>query len=759
MDSIPEIIVTAQKRTENLQDVPLAVTAVTGDSLQSRQVTGVGDLAAIAPNVNVGSFGGQARIAIRGIGFDTINPGSEGRVAYYIDGVYVSRPAAQFGTFFDVDRVEVLRGPQGTLYGRNATGGAISVVANQPTSVATGYTNITYGNYNTVRIDAALSGPLTDTIDARVAVSTNSHDGYNRNVYLDQPIDDANTRAIFGRSYAAEPDALIEQLKKDEAITEADTLLLTVPNQLGVAYNAHVIEAILTHVAPALGGIRGTVRFRPFDGFTWTLSADFYGEGDHNYGDHYLGVSHPGLIDAGVALGGTLPTNIRDINSPDEPENHRRIYGVTSTIAYDLGALSLKSITGYRGSDYTTITDLDNTNLQIAGPFTFFENAHQISQEFQAFGNAGPLKWIGGLYYFDEHIHGGSQIPLSLVLFGGPDLLQTGYAVAGLTHTQAEAVFGQLDFAVTDRLSLILGGRYGHEKVGIFDNSQFDLARPYVPNIPLNNLPGFPRSDSTDSNSVTPKASIQYKATDTIDLYATVSKGFKSGGFDLGVLATPYHPESLWDYEGGIKATTFSGRLRTNLSAFYYKYTNLQESIVNGTSVITENAASARLYGTELEFTVLPFAQVQIDGSFTYLNTKYNEFATIDPSAPQLGVQNLSGLRLTQAPELAGNLGAQYQVPISQGEIILRGEANYVSRVFYTPFNNSAVSTPANVKANAFLTFKTNDQHWSSSLFVRNAFNKVTIANALIASSVIADPVIGTVSPPRTFGVTVGYRF
>jgi iron complex outermembrane recepter protein len=700
MDSIPEIIVTAQKRTENLQDVPLAVTAVTGDSLQSRQVTGVGDLAAIAPNVNVGSFGGQARIAIRGIGFDTINPGSEGRVAYYIDGVYVSRPAAQFGTFFDVDRVEVLRGPQGTLYGRNATGGAISVVANQPTSVATGYTNITYGNYNTVRIDAALSGPLTDTIDARVAVSTNSHDGYNRNVYLDQPIDDANTR-----------------------------------------------------------GIRGTVRFRPFDGFTWTLSADFYGEGDHNYGDHYLGVSHPGLIDAGVALGGTLPTNIRDINSPDEPENHRRIYGVTSTIAYDLGALSLKSITGYRGSDYTTITDLDNTNLQIAGPFTFFENAHQISQEFQAFGNAGPLKWIGGLYYFDEHIHGGSQIPLSLVLFGGPDLLQTGYAVAGLTHTQAEAVFGQLDFAVTDRLSLILGGRYGHEKVGIFDNSQFDLARPYVPNIPLNNLPGFPRSDSTDSNSVTPKASIQYKATDTIDLYATVSKGFKSGGFDLGVLATPYHPESLWDYEGGIKATTFSGRLRTNLSAFYYKYTNLQESIVNGTSVITENAASARLYGTELEFTVLPFAQVQIDGSFTYLNTKYNEFATIDPSAPQLGVQNLSGRQLTQAPELADNLGAQYQVPISQGEIILRGEANYVSRVFYTPFNNSAVSTPANVKANAFLTFKTNDQHWSSSLFVRNAFNKVTIANALIASSVIADPVIGTVSPPRTFGVTVGYRF
>jgi iron complex outermembrane recepter protein len=700
VDSIPEIIVTAQKRAENLQDVPLAVTAVTGDTLQNRQITGVGDLSEIAPNVNVGSFGGQARIAIRGIGFDTINPGSEGRVAYYIDGVYVSRPAAQFGTFFDVERVEVLRGPQGTLYGRNATGGAISVVASQPTDTATGYANFTYGNYNTVRVDAALSGPLTDTIDARIAVSTNSHEGYFRNLHLDQPIDDANTRAI-----------------------------------------------------------RASVRFRPFDGFTWTLSADFYGEGDHNYGDHYLGISHPGQIDSGVALGGILPPNIRDTTSADEPENNRQIYGISSTIAYELGPVSLKSITGYRGSNYTTITDLDNTNLEIAGPFTFFENAHQISQEFQAFGTTGPLKWIGGLYYFDEHIFGGSAIPLSLALVGGPDILQSGYAVAGLTHTQAEAVFGQLDYAVTDQLSFILGGRYGHEKVSIFDNSQFDLAHPYVRNAPIDNLPGFPRYDSVDSNAFTPKASIQYKATDTVDLYATVAKGFKSGGFDVGVLATPYHPESLWDYEGGVKATTLNGRLRTNLSVFYYKYTNLQESIVNGSSVITENAASARLYGTELEFTVLPIAQVQLDGSFTYLNTRYNEFKTADTSQPALGVQDLTGHQLTQAPQLTSNLGAQYQVPISQGEIILRAEANYMARVFYTPFDNPAVSTPASVKANGFLTFRSNDQHWSGSLFVRNAFNKVTIANALVASSIIGNPVIGTVSPPRTFGASVGYRF
>jgi iron complex outermembrane recepter protein len=699
-DSIPEITVTAQKRAENLQDVPLAITAVNGDMLASRQINSIADLSTVAPNVNVGSFGGQARIAIRGIGFDTINPGSEGRVAYYIDGVYVSRPSAQLGTFFDVDRVEVLRGPQGTLYGRNATGGAISVVANQPASTVTGYTDVTYGNYNTVRLDAALSGPLTDTVDARIAVSTNSHDGYFRDTFLDEPIDDANTRAI-----------------------------------------------------------RAIVRFHPSSEFTWTLSADFFGEGDHAYGSHYFGQSHPGDVDAGVALGGVLPTNILDINSPIEPEDNRHAYGVTSTIAYEIGDVSLKSITGYRGSDYTTITDLDNTNLSLAGPFRFFEDAHQISQEFQVLGSSGPVKWIGGLYYFDEHVFGGSQIPLNLLLFGGPDFLPNGYQVAGLTHTIAYAGFGQLDFAMTDQLSLILGARYGYERVSIDDNSEFDLATPYVEGAPINNLPGFPRADSTHSDPVTPKATLQYRATDSIDLYATASKGFKSGGFDLGVLAPAYHPESLWDYEGGIKATTFNGHLRTNLSGFYYKYTNLQESIVSGTSVLTENAAAARLYGTELEFTVVPMAQLQIDGSFTYLNSEYKQFATADPSAPQLGVQNLAGNELTQAPEFAGNLGAQYQFAIAAGGLTLRGEAIYSARVFYTPFDNPAVSTPANVKANAFLAFKSSDQHWTSTAFVRNAFNKVTIANALIASSIVGNPVEGTVSPPRTFGVMVGFHF
>jgi iron complex outermembrane recepter protein len=312
---------------------------------------------------------------------------------------------------------------------------------------------------------------------------------------------------------------------------------------------------------------------------------------------------------------------------------------------------------------------------------------------------------------------------------------------------------------MTDRLTMILGIRYGYENVRINDQSEFDLARPYVLNSPINNLPGFPRSDSTHSDPVTPKAGLQFKASDNVDLYATASKGFKSGGFDVGVLSSPFKPESLWDYEGGIKATTFNGRLRTNLSAFYYKYTNLQESIVNGPTVITENAAAARLYGTELEITARPVAQFEVDGSFTYLNSKYKRFDSTDPSAPQLGVQNLAGNRLTQAPEFAANLGAQYQFSLTSGALTLRGEANYSARIFYTPFNNPAVSTPANVKANAFLSFDSDDKHWNGTLFVRNAFNKITIANALVGSSLVGDPVFGTVSPPRTFGFKVGYRF
>lgn len=697
-DTLADIVVTAQKRSENVQKVPLAVTALNGDLLQERQVTSISNLATVAPSVNFGTYGGAARIAIRGIGFDTINPGSEARIAYHLDGVYISRPGAQLGTFFDVERVEVLRGPQGTLYGRNATGGSINVISRQPTSTTSGYADLTVGNYGTVAVQAALSGPLTETISARLAVVTNNHSGYGRNEYTGNGIDDANQR-----------------------------------------------------------GARAMLALQPTSELKITLEGDFYRENDHSYGIHYFGQYNPAMPLRAIQLGGHAASKIRNVNNERDPQNHKELYGFSGTISYDLGLAELKSITAYRHSNYKVETELDQSELALSY-FPFFERAHQFSEELQLSGKFGNSNWLIGGYYFDEKIFGGSQVTRNLLVVGGPNLMTNGYRTEGDTHTRALAVFGQLDLAITDELKLIAGARYGHEKIGITDTVQLDFVRPYNPADPVNPLPGFPRTDSISNNAFTPKAGLQYQATPDLLIYATVSKGFKSGGYNLGVNRPAFNPESLWAYEGGVKFTSTDRRIRANLAGFYYDYKNLQVSKVINSSVVTENASDARLYGGEAELTLIPVDRLQIDGSVSYLNSEYIAFSSLDPARPTLGVQNLEGNVLTQAPKWTVNAGAQYQWDVGIGSMTLRGELNHISRAFYTAFNDPAVGQAANTKYNAYLNFVHSNGHWRASLFVRNITDKVTKANALVSSAVYNSPITGSVSPPRTFGLQINYK-
>ena len=696
---IADIVVTAQKRAENVQSIPLAITAISGDTLARRQVTAVDQLATVAPSVNFGTYGGAARIAVRGIGFDTINPGSEGRIAYHVDGVYISRPGAQLGTFFDVDRVEVLRGPQGTLYGRNATGGSINVITRAPTSDVSGYVNLTVGNHGRVSTEAALSGPIADDVSARLAVVTNNHGGYGRNEYTGNGIDDADQR-----------------------------------------------------------GARGTVRIKPSSAITLDLAADFYRENDHAYGIHYFGQYNAATPLRGAALGGHASERLRDVNNDRDPTNRRQLYGFSGTATFDLGAVTLKSITAYRHSNYTVFTELDQTELPLSY-FPFFERAHQFTEELQLSGNLGKGHWIVGGYYFDEHINGGSQVTRNLLVTGGANRMTNGYKVQGLTHTRAEAVFGQIDYPIFDELKVIVGARYNHERIGITDQFELDYVRDYSPSAPFNNLPGFPRTASTANNAFTPKFGVEYSRTGDLLVYATVSKGYKSGGFNLGVNVPAFDPETIWAYEAGIKLTTRDRMLRVNAAGFYYNYRNLQVSKVINSVVITENAASAKLYGSELELTFLPLHGLQFDGTFSYLFSEYKNFSSVDPARVALGVQDLEGNRLTQAPKFTVNAGVQYTAPVGNGDLTLRGEVNYVSRVYFTAFNDKAVGQRQNTKFNAYLNYDLDRRHWRVSLFVRNITNKVTRANGLVSSAVYGSPITGSVSPPRIFGALVGYSF
>jgi len=693
--ALEEIIVTAQKRSESLQNVPASITALSGDALSNRAIDGLSGLATSVPSLTFGSYGGSARIAVRGIGFDMINPGGEGRIAYHINGVYVSRPAATMGTFYDVERVEVLRGPQGTLYGRNATGGSINVITRKPGDKLEGFLELGYGNYNDLSAEGAVSVPLSEGLGARVAFIAENRDGYGKNIVTGKDID--NSKRF---------------------------------------------------------GMRGTLSAKLGDSGKFDLIGDYYQEHDRNYGNHYFGQANPFITPSGFLFGGVVPTSRRDIANDFDPKNERTFWGVSGRGEFDLGGVTLTSLTGYRHSNWTTLTDLDLTSAPLSR-FTFFEKSRQISQELQLSGDIGHAKFIVGGYYFNEKISGGSKIPLDSALVGLSGFVQ-GYRAQGDFKTDALAGFGQVDYAVSDTLTLTLGARYSWEKKKIDDLVQFDLFTPYPPELPPNPL--FVRSGSRSETAFTPKFGLEYKPRHGLMIYATVSKGFKSGGFNIGDANNGFEPETLWSYEAGMKGTFADGRVRINASGFYYDYKNLQVSKVVVASVTIENAAASTLYGAEAEITVVPTDGLRLEVSPTWLHSKYKDFQSANPADPaNPNPVVLDGNQLVQAPELALNTAIEYEFAVGSGRLSLRGEANWQDRIYFTPFNERAVSRAPNTKLNAFIRYDVGN--WGLTLYGRNLANKTTIANALVNSIVVGAPFSGTLEPPRTYGVKVSYHF
>jgi iron complex outermembrane receptor protein len=281
---------------------------------------------------------------------------------------------------------------------------------------------------------------------------------------------------------------------------------------------------------------------------------------------------------------------------------------------------------------------------------------------------------------------------------------------------------------------------------------------PFVPHFPPT-PPGARRQARDDWSSFTPSATLEYRANDDLFLYATWSRGFKSGGFNLGVLQPPYAPERLDDYEAGIRAQWLGGRLTTNVSAFYYDYSNLQVTKIVGTAVVIENAASARLTGLEAEILFRPVRGLQIDAAISLLDTEYKGYVSADPARPQLGPLDLSGNELTQSPNYTINIGATYTWDTPIGEIGLRGEGRFVDRIWFTQFNVDYVSQPAYELFNAYLTWRSRDERFSATAFMRNIGNEDIVSAGFIGSSLVGSPLLGSFEPPRTYGVTLGVRF
>jgi iron complex outermembrane recepter protein len=696
---LDEVVVTAERRESKLQETPLAVTAISGTDLQKRGIANVQDLTLSVPGLSFGESLGEAHIAIRGIGGDNVGPGVDSRVAFYQDGVYIGRPTAQLGGMFDVERVEVLKGPQGTLYGRNATGGAINVLSRTPTDQATGYLRLSYGNYNALDLEGALSGPLTDTLSARVAVQDRRHDGYGTNLVNGAPVDDKSERSV-----------------------------------------------------------RVSLRWKPTERLELLTSADYHRQHDNDFGQHFLGQANPAVGIRGLALGGSAALNSRDIQSDQTPFTRSEIWGVTETATYHFDWAQLKSITAYRNSNSHFLTDIDGTSVPLGYAETK-EPAHQFTETLQLTGDIAQFHWLTGIDYFGETDDPQEIIPLNSAVTGGPLSLRQGFYQTGHLRTTAAAPYVRATYDLTSRLSLTVGGRYNYEKKRINDLFELDFSRAYSPLNPAIPVPPFPRSAAKSFSQFTPSAALSYKFSDRIFGYATYTEGFKSGGFNFGVAQPPFLPEKIKDYEAGLKTTLFDGHLRANIAGFYYDYSQLQVQIVRGTNSPIENAAAANIYGTELEITAQPVPNLKLDGSLSLLHSEYRDYHSANPDNAAAGVRDLSGHQLTQAPKYSSYLAAEYRWPIHEASLNLRGEYNYTARVYFTPFNERAVSQSGYGTANAFATYLASSGAWSVGLFARNLTDKQTVAQAYVSSQLFGFPVLGTFIPPRTYGVTLDLSF
>lgn len=404
---IQEVVVTARKMSESVQDIPLAIDVLDAATLAQRGIVNVQSLQGQLPSIAIGEVNGIAQITSRGLGNDNFAPGSDPSVGLNVDGVVVSQPGAQLGAFFDLERVEVVRGPQGTLYGRNTTGGAINLVTRQPTADFSGYGTLSAGNYGALTAEGAVGGPIAgDKVLGRVAFKVDRHDGYGKNLRTGDDIDDADKKAV-----------------------RASLLLL------------------------------------PTDKLNIALSGEYTKEDDANYQikyreDSFPGATSPSLIPPGPQAGGSFATDPRDLNTDIDPFNDRETIGAVATVSYfATDSLTFKSISGYRQFKSNSIRDFDGTDAALAQAAIPMQT-DQYTEELQAAYESEKLKAVGGLYYYKEDLE--SDIRVGANAFGPTNLLTI--SQNGTVDTESVAGYANVTYYVTEQVGLNLGGRWSWEK-------------------------------------------------------------------------------------------------------------------------------------------------------------------------------------------------------------------------------------------------------------------------------------------------------
>ena len=668
-----DIVVTAQRREERLRDVPISITALSSEALETNNIDSARDLSLVTPGLNYSVQGIYAQPTIRGIGTLVTTPGADANVSLYIDGVYQPNQVGNALEFNNVERIEVLKGPQGTLFGRNSTGGAIRIITSDPDLVDAGLKGgLSYGRFNAVKATVYASLPLSDTLAVNVSGLYRHDDGFVTNLFNGHELSTVSTRAVRGKILWQPTDNLEIVLGANYAYTRDNT---------GYSY-------------------------RPLGGNNAFIGPNF-----------------------------VVPASRYEVVLNDDPVSGATVKDANLRISWDVGGGTISSITSIQKAQPSVYSDTDGSPTGPPGRDyninnkTFAEDLNYTSDL------DGPFNWTMGAFFYDDKSE--------LFLKSGP------VVVSGYVKTRAVAVYGEANVDFTDRVHLIAGLRYSDERKHAVGGTG-----------------GPPLVDTTEKwDSFTPRVSLRYDLSNSTNIYASFSRGFKTGNFNLPSLTpVPVDPEEVTAYEVGLKRS--GGGFTFNIGAYYYDYKNIQVQIANqvGNVAVTvlQNAASAEIYGFDFDTSYQVNDNLTLFGGLAYNHARYVDFtdaSVFNPiiinGEPRGNVQvaeDASGNHLIRSPDFTFNLGGTLTIPVGAGAIEISPLVSHNGGFYWDP--GERIRQPAHTLVNGRITWRPDDDRYSISLWGENLLNEVYLMHA----SPSASGNNGSYALPVTFGVSLDFK-
>lgn len=703
---LQDIIVTASRREVSLQKESRAITAISADELVRSGVTDATSVQALAPGLTIATNGPQLQISIRGVGDRTINAATDPAVAINVDGVYYPKSYEASGSFFDLDRIEVLKGPQGTLYGRNASSGAINLVTARPRFETSGYGEVEIGNYGSQRATGAINAALSDTVALRISGQVVDRQGYLSDGYGDD---------------------IKQSVRAHLLIQSEDTsmLLTAAYSHLGGKSDAGVIARRFGNT-PSITNV-------PVPSDPWS------------------GPTHPDTL---ARIGATNPDGVTQPRGDGFQDID--VYSLTANFEHRFNWATVTVIPSYVGARFENLS-----YAALVVPTWNKTKSDQLSIEGRLSSPEGSrVKWVAGAFASREDTNDQYQSKIQ------PTFALPTYAPDRDDETWA--VFGEANASLTDSLRLIGGIRYTWERKTV-TGATAPIFGP-IPEFPIpltgsvGSLPGASDiSGGRTDKAVNFRAGAEFDVAPAVMVYATVATGFKAGGFYNDVApSNSYKPEKLTAYTAGIKSRFLDNRLQLNIEGFYWDYTDKQEtflgfgSIPGSVILLTKNAASARLYGADVSLAAQITPTTRLSAEVEYNNNKYESYIVDTLAGP---IDN-SGQQLVRAPEWSGHVSFDQVIPLAAelGELSFNAQMRFTSSYWLTNDFVPIERQSSYQVYDASLQWVSPGGGVSVTGFIKNIGNKAYYSGGVYSDN-LQDAVVGQIGAPRTYGARLRLNF